>query len=85
MMITYGNCQRGDWELFFKFSMAAAQMDPSDKNSSILDMEVDPVTATDPIFWKWAEQRLDDTFGTRPTISPVMNRGGTSNINKYFW
>ena len=28
MTRTYVNCEREDWELFFAFSMAAAQMDP---------------------------------------------------------
>ena len=48
-------------ELFFVFAMAAAQMDPNDKKSSVLAMEAEPVTATDPKFWKWVDQRLDDT------------------------
>ena len=46
------NFQREDWELFFEFVMAAAQMYPSDKKSSVLAMEVEPVNATDPKFWK---------------------------------
>ena len=29
-----------DWGLFFEFSMATAQMDPNDKKSNILAMEV---------------------------------------------
>ena len=65
--------------------MATSQVEPSDKKSSFLAMEVDPVTSTDPKFWKWVDQRLDATLGTRPTISPVMNRGSTSQIDKYFW
>ena len=56
-----------DWGLFFEFSMAAAQMDPNDKKSSILTMEVELLTVTDPKFWKWADQRLDATLGARPT------------------
>ena len=44
------NCQREDWELFFSFAIVAAQMDQNDKNSSVLAMEVEPVTATDPKF-----------------------------------
>ena len=52
MIRTYVNCLREDWDLFFKFAMAAAQMDPSDKKISVLAMEVEPVTATDPKFCK---------------------------------
>ena len=44
-------------------------MDPNDKNSSVLAMFVDPVTATDPKFWILADQRLDATLGTKPPIS----------------
>ena len=36
--------------MFFEFAMEDAQMDPNDKKSSVLAMEVDLVTATDPIF-----------------------------------
>ena len=85
MIITERNCQKEYWQLFFKFEMAAAQMDINDKKRSILDMEVETVTATDPKFWKWADQILDDTLGTRPTIPPVINRGGTSHIDQSFW
>ena len=46
------NSKREDWELFFAFSMTASQMDPNDKQISILDMEVEPVTSTDPKCWK---------------------------------
>ena len=60
-------------------------MDPSDKNSSVLAMEVEPVTTIDPKFWKWADQILYATLVTRPTISPVTDMGGTSQIDKYFW
>ena len=51
-------------------------MYPNDKKSSVLDMEVDPVTATEPFFWKWEDQRLCATLGTRPERSPATNRGG---------
>ena len=50
MMRTDVNCKKEDWELFFAFSIAAAQMDPNDKKSSVLDIELEPVTATDPFF-----------------------------------
>ena len=50
MMINDANRQIEDWDLFFEFAMADAQMDPNDKKSSVLAMEVDLVTATDPIF-----------------------------------
>ena len=32
--------------------MEATQMDQNDKKSSVLAMEVEPVTATEPKFWK---------------------------------
>ena len=79
------NCNRDYWELFFAFSMAAAQMDPKENKSSVLAMEVEPVTATDPKFWKWADQILDATLGTRPTRSIVTRRSGTSQIDQYLW
>ena len=85
MMRTYVNFKKEDWDLFFPFSMTAAQMDPNYKKCSVLAMEVEPVTVTDPKFWKWADQRLDATLGTRPTISIVTRRSGTSYIGQYFW
>ena len=48
------NSKKYDWEVFFAFSMAAAQMEPNDKKNSVLAMEAEPVTATEPHFWKWA-------------------------------
>ena len=65
--------------------MAAAQMDPNDKKSIILAMEVEPVTVTDPKFWKWADQILDATLGTRPTRSVLTRGSGTSHIDQSFW
>ena len=60
------NFQKEDWELFFEFSMADSKMGPNDKDSSVLDMEMNPVTATDPTFGKWTDQLLDATMWTRP-------------------
>ena len=57
-------------------------MDPNDNNISVLFMDVKSVTGTDPKFWKWADHLLNATLGTRPTRSPVTNRGGTSNIDQ---
>ena len=34
------NCKKDDLELFFTFSMAAAQMEPNNKEISVLAMEV---------------------------------------------
>ena len=48
-------------------------------------MEVEPVTVTDPTFWKWADQILDATLETRPTRSLVTRRSGASQIDQYFW
>ena len=73
-----------DWDLFFAFSMAAAQVDPNDKKISVLAVEVEPVTITDPKFWKWADQILDATLGTKPTRSIVTRRSGTSQIDQSF-
>ena len=80
-----GNCQKEDWELLFEFVMAAEHMEPNDKNSIVLAMDVEPVTTIDPKFWKWEDQKLDDKFVTRPTRSAVINRGGTANIDQSFW
>ena len=60
-------------------------MDPNDKKISVLAMEAEPVTATEPIFLKWSDQRLNATLGTRPIISLVTDRGGTSQIDQSFW
>ena len=84
MMRTDVNFIKEDLGLFFGFSMAAAQMDPNGKKISILAMEVEPVTVTDPILWKLADQRLDATLGTRPTTSVVTRRSGTSQIDQSF-
>ena len=47
------------------------------KKSSVLAMEVEPFTVTNPKFSKWADKRLDATFGTRPKISIGMRMSGT--------
>ena len=60
-------------------------MDPNDKKISVLAIEVEPVTATDPKFWKWADQRLDSSLGTRSTRSLVMVMSGTSHIDQSLW
>ena len=52
MMITHVNYKKEDWDLFFTTSMDAAQMDPNNKKSNILAMEVEPVTVTDSKIWK---------------------------------
>ena len=69
------------WGLFFEFSMVAEQMDPNDKNISILAMEVEPVTIIDPKICKWEYQRLYAALGKRPTILVVTRRSGTSQID----
>ena len=46
MLITYVNCKKDDWDLFFAFSMAAAQMYPNNLKISILAIEVEPFTST---------------------------------------
>ena len=84
-MINDDNCQKEDWELFFEFSMVAAQMDPNDKKISILNRNVDPVTATNPKNRKWSDHRLDSTLGTKPAQSPATNRGSTDYMDQSFW
>ena len=79
------NVIKEDYGLFFKLSMAAAHMDPNYKKCSILAVEVEPVTVTDPNFWKWADQILDATLVTRPKKSVVTRRSGTSHIDQPFW
>ena len=78
------NFHKDDWEFLFGFSMADAQIYPNNKRSSVLAMEVEIVTAIDPIFWKWADQHLDDTFGTSPDRYPATNRGSTSQMENLF-
>ena len=85
MIRTNVNFIKEDWGLFFEFLIAAAQMDPNYKKVGILAMEVEPVTVTDPKFWKWEDQRLDATLGTRPTRSVVTRRSGISQIDQSFW
>ena len=60
-------------------------MDPNNKKISILAMEVEPVTVTDPKFWKWEDRRLDDTLVKRPTRLLVTRGSGTSHIDQSFW
>ena len=84
-MRTNVNYKKEDWDLFFAFSMAAAQMDPNNKKESVLAMELEPVTVTYPKFWKCADQILDATLGTRPTRSKVTIRSDTSQIDQSFW
>ena len=60
-------------------------MDPNKKKSSVLNMEVEPVTAIDPKICKWAHHRLDATLVKGPTRSPVTDRGSTSQTGQSFW
>ena len=46
MMRTDVNYIKEDWDLFFAFLMAAAQMDPKYNKISVLAMEVEPFTIT---------------------------------------
>ena len=48
-------------------------------------MEVEPVTVTDPKCWKWEDEKLDATLGTRSTRSVVMKGSCTSQIDNSFW
>ena len=49
-----------------KIVMVSGQVDASDKKSSMLILDVYPVTATDEGFWNWVEHRLDAMLGTKP-------------------
>ena len=80
-MRNYENYQKEDWELFFEFSMAASKIYPKYKKSSVLAIDVEPVTATDTQFWKLEDQLLDATLGTKLAQSPAANRGGTSQMD----
>ena len=57
---------------------------PKQKKISVLAIEVEPVTVTDPKFWKWADHRLDATLGTRPNRFIATRNSGTSQIDQYF-
>ena len=83
--ITDVNCKKDDWVLFLIFSMAASLMDPNNKKSSFLAMEVEPVTVAYQKFWKWADQRLDATLVTSPTRSIVTRRSSKLQIDRSFW
>ena len=78
------NLIKEDCGLFLEFAMASAQMDPKDQKISILAMEVEPVTVTDPKFWKWADHRLDAALATGPIRSVVTRGSGTSHIYHSF-
>ena len=71
--------------MFFEFSMVDSKMDPNSKMSSVLDMEVEPVTTTYQIFWKLEDQRLYDTLGTKPSRYPYTNRGSTEKMDQLLW
>ena len=60
-------------------------MDPNDKKSSVLAVEVEPFTIIDPKFWNWVDQRLDASLGKSPTRSIVTRRSGTSHIYQALW
>ena len=38
-------------------------MNPNGEKISVLAMEVEPITVTDPKVWKWEDQILDSTLG----------------------
>ena len=84
MIGTDVNYIRENLDLFFVFSMVAAQMDPNNQKKSVLAMEVEPVTINNPIIWKLSDQGLDATLGTRPTRYIVTRRRGTSQIDQSF-
>ena len=67
-----------------KFVMAAGQVDVLDKKSSILELDVGPVTATYQGFENWFEHQLDSTLVGKPhNIAPDMT--GPSQMNAAFW
>ena len=57
-------------------------MEPNNKKISILAMEVEPVTVTDPKFWKWADQILDSTLNLSGSIIAFM---GDSPLEGRLW
>ena len=64
--------------------MAAGQLDASDKNTIMLALDVEPVTATDEGFWNWVENQLDATLGKKPlNIAPAA--AGPPQMNAAFW
>ena len=69
--------------------MAAGQVDAPDKKSSMLSLDVEPVTATYEGFCKLVEHQLDATLGTNPhNIAPVgvgpplINEAFRTNMTK---
>ena len=53
--------------------IAVGQLDASDKKSSMLLLDVEPVTATYEGFWNWVDHLFYVTLGTKPqNIAPSV-------------
>ena len=78
IMRKYVNYKKEDWDLFFLFSMVAAQMGPNEKKNQCPDHGSGTSDRHRPNIWKWADQRLDATLGTRSIRYIVTRRSGTS-------
>ena len=77
------NFQKDDWELFNKFVVSAGQVDDSYKKSSMMSLDMEPVTSTDEGSGNWVEHRLDATLGRNSQIiAPAM--AGPPLINAAF-
>jgi hypothetical protein len=71
-----------NWALILTWCILAAQQDTNVNN--LLGLPVYAVTeGDDDYFAKWIDQRLDATFGPRPTTGPLgpAGRGGTGQVN----
>ncbi len=71
-----------NWALILTWCILAAQQDTN--GNSLLGLSVDAVTeGDDDYFAKWIDQRLDATFGPRPTTGPLgpAGRGGMGQVN----
>jgi hypothetical protein len=67
---------QADWDLVLSWCLLAAQRNLVG-NSSHLSLAVEAVTeGDDEYFVRWIDQRLDSTFGPRPSLGP----GGTANM-----
>ncbi len=69
-----------NWALVLTWCVLAAQLDQN--GTSLTGLPVDAVTeGDDDYFSKWIDQRLEATFGPRPSRGPRGQMGGTDHIH----
>ena len=73
------DAEKRDWQQLYDFAMVATQEDPNNRGSSLVEFEVNAITAVDPAFDQWSELRLDSTLGLRPATAPSV-AGGAGGV-----